>query len=794
MLWRLSAPRDCPMSSSDKLEPPSPARQPSRKTTARRRARDTAPPLPDRPDRGEPWDRESAEALTRIYDSVTEEMARLGPGQRSHPRPRGEDLPAQGEERDPDWLEARLVAIAGRLEQSLAAINPEKSIDAFNTRLDRLEQRFDAALKDVALRSDVAGLGQISAQAHELAAQFDQARGQLARLDTIESQLRDLAQKFDEQLQPHASADGAQLEAAIDAAAKRAAAAIAAAVPAATDQKLPRIDILEDLLQEQIDERRRSEEITSSVLSAIENALARISDRLDAIDRQANAPVAAGDRQGPPPDILHAESDALTEAYEKGARALGQKMGFALDAADYAAPGSPRVFRQPPEQPIDEQSEAASAPEIGAVVPAEETVTREAFRTSALRAKLKAQAANSREAVQGEAGAAMPAARASATSPAARRSTRPALFLAGVLLFGAGYLAVDRLLDRSMPAPAPQAAPASETGAALPPGNAAAAASTFSSGSPAPAKAESAPIQESGEPMPVPVPAPTAPRRRHVPETVTEDLGMAEPPASGSFARMRALGNAVTGWFRATPAALKTDGEMGRSGVKDDALGGDGMPPGVKAEPPATIGTAALRKAAAAGDPAAQFEVASCYADGSGVAQDWKAAHAWYQRAAMRGFAPAQFRLSLVLERGLGVAPDAGRAKVWYRRAAEQGHVKAMHNLAVLSLGSDLARADYVEAARWFRQAAEHGLADSQFNMAVLSETGRGMPKDLAAAYKWYALAASAGDKEAGRRLDAVKERLAAADLSAVVSTVASWKPQPLEPVANGLQSRPLGE
>jgi localization factor PodJL len=193
---------------------------------------------------------------------------------------------------------------------------------------------------------------------------------------------------------------------------------------------------------------------------------------------------------------------------------------------------------------------------------------------------------------------------------------------------------------------------------------------------------------------------------------------------------------------------------------------------------PEGLGTTGLGKAAAGGDPVAQFEVASRFADGRGIAKDEVQAFTWYQRAAMHGFAPAQFRLAALLERGAGATADAERAKVWYRRAAEQGHVSAMHNLAVLITRKDGAGPDYATAATWFREAAERGLADSQYNLGVLCEMGLGVPKDLPEAYKWLTLAARGGDKVATARLLQVKTRLDVDQVAAAERQIADWRPR----------------
>lgn len=201
--------------------------------------------------------------------------------------------------------------------------------------------------------------------------------------------------------------------------------------------------------------------------------------------------------------------------------------------------------------------------------------------------------------------------------------------------------------------------------------------------------------------------------------------------------------------------------------------------------PPAMIGPLSLRLAAQQGEPGAEFEVASRFAEGKGVKADFKKAMEWYQRAAQKGFVPAQYRLGTLYERGLSGKPDLQRARVWYKRAAEQGNVKAMHNLAVLSAGRESGSPDYPNAAQWFQEAADRGLADSQFNLGVLYENGLGVPKDPGQAYKWYALASRSGDKEAIRRRDQMQARMDLADVKVADDMVASWRPRSVDARAN---------
>jgi localization factor PodJL len=228
---------------------------------------------------------------------------------------------------------------------------------------------------------------------------------------------------------------------------------------------------------------------------------------------------------------------------------------------------------------------------------------------------------------------------------------------------------------------------------------------------------------------------------------------------------------------RSTPAAASEKDLV--AAVLEGLVAYDGAKPSdTPGTLPEGLSATSLGQAAESGNAAAQFEVASRFADGRGLAQSHAQAFAWYQRAAMRGFAPAQFSLATLLERGTGAELDVERAKVWYRRAAEQGHVNAMHNLAVLIARRDGEGPDYATAAAWFREAAERGLTDSQYNLALLCELGLGIQKSLPEAYKWLALAARGGDKEAAVRLQQIKPRLHPGEIAAAEQQIAAWHPR----------------
>jgi localization factor PodJL len=200
---------------------------------------------------------------------------------------------------------------------------------------------------------------------------------------------------------------------------------------------------------------------------------------------------------------------------------------------------------------------------------------------------------------------------------------------------------------------------------------------------------------------------------------------------------------------------------------------------------PASIGSTGLRQAALANIPEAQFEIASRFADGSGVKADMATAAVWYEKAARKGVAPAQFRLGSLYEKGRGVPLDRARAARLYEAAAETGNAKAMHNLAVLYAEGATGEPDLVKAAEWFEKAADHGVRDSQFNIGILYARGLGVPENFIEAYKWFAIAAKSGDEQAAKRRDTIAASMSQEDLSRALAALNIYQPVPLKPEAN---------
>ena len=305
----------------------------------------------------------------------------------------------------------------------------------------------------------------------------------------------------------------------------------------------------------------------------------------------------------------------------------------------------------------------------------------------------------------------------------------------------------------------------------------------FSSSASRTSDTSGAPTEEAA---PVPdQPATTAGRQSAVPleriETPIAGLpaGIALPSDNPTLAPNTTAANTIaedtTGSVRALNSQSASVAPTGATPLPpappNRASGADKLPPG--------IGSGGLRAAAIKGDSAAEFEIATRYAEGRGVPQNLPEAAAWFERAAKQGLAPAQFRLGGLYEKGMGVQKSLETARRLYHLAADAGHAKAMHNLAVLYAEGVAGKPDYQTASRWFRRAAEHGISDSQYNLGILYARGIGVETNMAEAYKWFALASRDGDREAAKKRDDVGSRLDRQTLTAAMQAAQAWQAQP---------------
>lgn len=140
------------------------------------------------------------------------------------------------------------------------------------------------------------------------------------------------------------------------------------------------------------------------------------------------------------------------------------------------------------------------------------------------------------------------------------------------------------------------------------------------------------------------------------------------------------------------------------------------------------------RPLAERGDAAAQNNLGALYANGHGVAQDYREAAKWYGLAAAQGDENAQTSLGAFYAKGQGVPQDFSKALYWFRLAAEQGDHTAQVSLGALYANGQGVPQDYVEAHMRFNigcaRGSELGCAYREKIAAVMT------PADISAAQR----------------------------------------------------------
>jgi TPR repeat protein len=141
-----------------------------------------------------------------------------------------------------------------------------------------------------------------------------------------------------------------------------------------------------------------------------------------------------------------------------------------------------------------------------------------------------------------------------------------------------------------------------------------------------------------------------------------------------------------------------------------------------------------LATAARAGIADAQYRVAQCYLQGTGVPVSAAEATRWSQRGAANGSADAQCLLGALCLHGLARIPSKAAA-------GESGCDRIFGK-------ETIDEPDYAAALNWAQKSAEAGSPKGQALLAYVLSYGPPSTRDLDAAQQWYARSAAAGCPE----------------------------------------------
>ncbi|MEQ8823542.1 MAG: hypothetical protein RIC14_04125 [Filomicrobium sp.] len=303
---------------------------------------DVAESINGNPD--QPWDLESAEALTRVYESELGSVAQAPVAQptgpmmaaaadmpRSEPQPQAHHdsasigfpsaAPAasfdESEFRqaasnscagscisnvapaiEQAWLEDRFSEIAAKIEETFAELRNDTALNDLSDRFGDFEVRMGHALEEVATRQDLDALKSAEDQIDSMVGYFERVEDRLGRIDSLEAQMEALLDRVsDDRLlqlfQSHGGSAGADLdysaiaEAAAESAAQRLLPEFAGA-SASVDNETAIVEMRE-ALEAFIAERRDHDNEAAGMLDTIQQALVRVLDRVEVLEDEQPA-------------------------------------------------------------------------------------------------------------------------------------------------------------------------------------------------------------------------------------------------------------------------------------------------------------------------------------------------------------------------------------------------------------------------------------------------------------------------------------------------------------------------
>ena len=139
----------------------------------------------------------------------------------------------------------------------------------------------------------------------------------------------------------------------------------------------------------------------------------------------------------------------------------------------------------------------------------------------------------------------------------------------------------------------------------------------------------------------------------------------------------------------------------------------------------------------------AMKNLADCYWDGDGTAEDHYKAFELYLKAAELGHIDAMATVGKMYYNGDGTREDTEKFFYWTKRAADNGHPTAMNNLGY-HLKNNIG--DYGKAFDWYERAANAGNTGAMNELGDMYYYGQGVREDKSKAFQWFLRAAQNGD------------------------------------------------
>ena len=144
-----------------------------------------------------------------------------------------------------------------------------------------------------------------------------------------------------------------------------------------------------------------------------------------------------------------------------------------------------------------------------------------------------------------------------------------------------------------------------------------------------------------------------------------------------------------------------------------------------------------LRIAADAGNPEAQYALATFYKEGTGVPKDVEKSVRLLQAASLADNVDAEVEYAIALYNGTGTPKNEAAAVALLRKAAKQNSPIAQNRLAHVLVSGQGAPMDKIEGLKWHLVAKTAGKGDPMLDEALADLSPEDRAKAEAAARKW---------------------------------------------------------
>lgn len=130
------------------------------------------------------------------------------------------------------------------------------------------------------------------------------------------------------------------------------------------------------------------------------------------------------------------------------------------------------------------------------------------------------------------------------------------------------------------------------------------------------------------------------------------------------------------------------------------------------------------------------------------------------QKLANNGNPQAQYQLATMYESGRGVAKDINLAKQWYEKSAAQNYSAAKHRLTYLEIKTGGFKETHKPWVNQLAGEAKRGDGEAMFILGDMYENGIGVKKSLKRAESYYKSSAAKGNVDAENRLFNIEQKV----------------------------------